>query len=273
MVNMNSNMFQRNLGYLDLITQKKLGEMTVLFAGCGVGSAPAEALARLGILNFILVDGDIVEEHNLNRQSFDYEDIGQSKVMSLKKRILRINPLAKVEAINDLVDVKNVETLVTKADFIFDTIDFLDLEAIVSLHDAANKLNKPIVSLFTAGFGAVSIFVPGKYREKSWIRELFDLPMGDLSQSSYTQHFFKFFEKIGPNLNTEVQIAMNNVFQKMKDGIPCPAPHVVSGALSASALGTFILVKYTKNEALKSAPEFVYLDLASVESKLAFHLG
>lgn len=265
-------MFERNLGYVDLETQKKLGELTVLFAGCGVGSAPAEAVARLGVLNFILIDGDTVEAHNLNRQSFEFDDIGKSKVLSLKKRIERINPKAKVEAIHDLISAKNAEKMIKKADFIFDTIDFLDLAAIVELHEAANKHNKPIFSLFTAGFGSVGIFIPGETRQRSWIRELFELPQGDLSNSSYTEHFFKFFERMGPHLSVEVQQAMGNVFQKMKDGIPCPAPHVVSGSLSASALGTFILTKFVKGEKIKSAPSFIYLDLAEVEKKLAFHL-
>jgi len=267
---MDVNLFERNLGYINQETQKKLSELTVLYAGCGVGSAPAEASVRLGISNFILIDGDTVEAHNLNRQSFTFEDVGESKVKSLKKRINAINPKANVEAIHDLVSSKNVESLIKKADIIFDTIDFLDLEAIVQLHETANKFNKPIFSLFTAGFGAVGIFIPGTTREKSWIRELFDLPDGDLSQASYSAHFFEFFGKIGTHLNPEVAMAMNDVFLKMKDGKPCPAPHVVSGSLIAAALGTFVLKKFACGESIKSAPEFIYLDLAEVEKKLTF---
>ncbi|MBC7465147.1 MAG: ThiF family adenylyltransferase [Bdellovibrio sp.] len=263
-------MFERNLGYIDLETQAKLAQTTILFAGCGVGSAPAEAAARLGILNFILVDGDIVEEHNLNRQSFEFDDIGKSKVESLKKRILRINPKAKVEAIHNLVTINNARSFVDKADIVFDTIDFLDLEAIVGLHDAANSNSKPIVSLFTAGFGAVGIFVPAEQKERSWIRELFQLADGDLKNESYTEHFFTFFQRLAIHLNPAVQQTMMNVFQKMKDGIPCPAPHVVAGSLSAAALGMHWLTKYLTKEPIKSAPEFIYLDLAQVEKKLSF---
>lgn len=272
MVKRDGNMFERNLGYIDLSTQRKLSEMTVLFAGCGVGSAPAEAAARLGILNFILVDGDTVEEHNLNRQSFEFDDIGSSKVQSLKKRIQNINPKANVLALNELVSEKNVKDLVKKADIIFDTIDFLDLAAIVDLHDVANQYKKPLFSLFTAGFGSVGIFVPAENRTHSWIRELFHLPEGDLKDESYTLHFFKFFERLGKHLSPDVQYAMNEVFQKMKDGKPCPAPHVVAGSLSASALGMYILTKFAKGEKIRSAPDFIYLDLAKVEESLTFKI-
>lgn len=265
-------MFRRNLGYIDLETQNKLAKTTVLFAGCGVGSAPAEAAARLGVLNFILIDGDFVEEHNLNRQSFEHDDIGTPKVLALKKRILRINPKANVEAIVDMVSAENAEELVRKSDFIFDTIDFLDLNAIVCLHDVANTLKKPLASLFTAGFGAVGIFVPVENRERSWIRELFDLPAGDLKNESYTNHFFKFFAHLSSHLNPKVQLAMNDVFQKMKDGKPCPAPHVVAGSLCAAALGMHILTKYVSNEKITSAPNFLHIDLSEVEEKLNFRL-
>lgn len=265
-------MFRRNLGYVNSETQAKLSQVIVLFAGCGVGSAPAEAAARLGVTNFILVDGDTVELHNLNRQSFAHDDIGTPKVTALKKRILQINPDAKVEAIVDLVTAKNVESLVKKADFIFDTIDFLDLGAIVSLHDAANELNKPLASLFTAGFGAVGIFVPAEKRKLSWIRELFELPSGDLKNESYTAHFFKFFERLSGHLNPKVQMAMGEVFQKMKDGAPCPAPHVIAGSSCAAALGMHILTKHLSGEKIKQAPSFFHMDLEQIEQNLSFQL-
>ncbi|MBY0415545.1 MAG: ThiF family adenylyltransferase, partial [Bdellovibrionales bacterium] len=233
---------------------------------------PAEAATRLGVLNFTLVDGDTVEDHNLNRQSFEFEDIGKTKVDSLKKRILRINPNAKVNAVCDLVTFENAEKFVKEADVIFDTIDFLDLSAIVHLHDMANLHAKPVISLFTAGFGAVAIFVPPIKRERSYIRELFQLPDGDLKNESYTHHFFKFFERMSSNLNPQVQRAMGEVFQKMKDGIPCPAPHVVAGSLSASAIGMHILSKLISGEDIACAPSFIYLDLHQVEEKLTFKI-
>jgi molybdopterin/thiamine biosynthesis adenylyltransferase len=266
-------MFERNSGYITLETQKKLSEVTVLFAGCGVGSAPAEAAARLGVLNFILVDGDIVEEHNLNRQSFEFDDIGFSKVESLKKRIQKINPNANVEAINDLISIKNVESIVMRSDIVFDTIDFLDLEAIVELHDVANRLNRPVISLFTAGFGAVVVFIPAEQRPLSWFREWFQLPDGNLKYESYTHHFIHFFERISSHINPKVREAMTDVFKKMKDGKPCPAPHVISGALSAAAIGMHLLTKHLNGEKINSAPEFIYLDLSQVENKLTFNLN
>lgn len=265
-------MFQRNAGYVPSTVQNKLAQTKILFAGCGVGSAPAEAMARLGLMNYILVDGDTIEEHNLNRQSFNYADVGKAKVEGLKNRLLQINPNINAKAMNVFLDTTNVDAMVKEADIIFDTIDFLDLNAIVALHDSAMKHNKPIISLFTAGFGAVGIFVPGETRKISWIRELFELGDADLKNESYKEHFFKFFARVAEHLNPAVQMAMGEVFQKMKDGKPCPAPHVITGSNSACAIATQLLVKHLDGKSVLSAPNFIYLDMDQVESKLNFKI-
>lgn len=265
-------MFERNSGYVSDEVQTKMANLNVLFAGCGVGSAPAEAMARLGLKNYILVDGDTVEEHNLNRQSFNFSDIGKPKVDGVKRRLQEINPATNINAINDFINPKNVDEIVKRSDIIFDTIDFLDLDAIVSLHDSAMRFNKPIISLFTAGFGAVGIFVPPQKRDVSWIRELFQLGNADLKNESYTLHFFKFFERLSVHLNPTVQSVMADVFQKMKDGKPCPAPHVITGANCASAIATHFLVKYLANAPILSAPSFIYLDMERVENSLNFKI-
>ena len=50
----------RNNGYVSAEVQAKVRESTLMFAGCGIGSAPAIAAARFGFERFILVDGDVV---------------------------------------------------------------------------------------------------------------------------------------------------------------------------------------------------------------------
>ena len=91
----------RNSGYIDENTQSQMRGTRLLIAGCGIGSGPAVCATRMGFENFILVDGDTVDAHNLNRQFYDFADVGTSKVEALKDKILRINPEAKVEAIKD----------------------------------------------------------------------------------------------------------------------------------------------------------------------------
>ncbi len=251
----------RNQGYISSELQNKISRTTLMFAGCGLGSVPAESATRLGFQKFILVDNDTIEIHNLNRQAFTSEDIGRPKVEALRKRILQINPTAQVEAINELVSPKNVHQLVEKSDFIIDTIDFLDLGNIVGLHDAAHGLSKPIFSLFTAGWGAVGIYVPAEKRARSWIRDLFEIGDANPSEKSYVGQFFQFFSRISSGLDPQVQKDMKNVMDKMRDGTPCPASHVAGGAACASALSLKILESHLSSQKIPSAPQFIYLNL------------
>ena len=68
-----------------------------VFGVGGVGSYTVEALARAGIGEFVLVDGDIVSESDVNRQLIvNVNNIGENKVEAAKNRILSVNPDAKV---------------------------------------------------------------------------------------------------------------------------------------------------------------------------------
>ena len=73
---------------------EKLKRSTVMIVGCGaVGSFAIEALARSGIGHMVLVDFDVVEESNINRQVFALDStIGKTKVEVARQRIHDINP-------------------------------------------------------------------------------------------------------------------------------------------------------------------------------------
>jgi sulfur carrier protein ThiS adenylyltransferase len=75
-----------------------LAASTVAVAGCGgLGSNAAVALVRAGVGSLILVDQDVVEESNLNRQHFFRQDLGRSKVEALADHLRAINPAVKLE--------------------------------------------------------------------------------------------------------------------------------------------------------------------------------
>ena len=95
-----SNQFSRTELLIGKEGINKLQNSKVAVFGIGgVGSYVVEGLARAGIGNFILVDKDIVDETNINRQIIaTTKTIGKPKAEVAKQRILEINPNAKVEA-------------------------------------------------------------------------------------------------------------------------------------------------------------------------------
>lgn len=89
---------------------KKLKESSVAVLGLGgLGSNIAISLARIGVGHLLLVDFDIVEPSNLNRQQYFIKDIGMYKTDALKKNIKDINPFIKVETVNTLIDSSNID--------------------------------------------------------------------------------------------------------------------------------------------------------------------
>ena len=90
------NQFQRTEILIGTENVNKLKNQTIAIFGIGgVGSYVAEALARVGVGNLILIDNDIIDITNLNRQIHaTHENIGKSKVEEMKKRIQAINPKA-----------------------------------------------------------------------------------------------------------------------------------------------------------------------------------
>ena len=131
---------------------KKLNKAKVAIFGIGgVGSFSAEALARAGIGNFLLVDNDKISLTNLNRQIHaTTKTIGQYKVEVMKNRILEINPNANVEISKEFFLPDSSHEMINESiDYIIDAVD--TVSAKIELAVVANKLNIPIMSAMGTG--------------------------------------------------------------------------------------------------------------------------
>jgi len=251
----------RNSGYIDVATQDKIRNTKLLIAGCGIGSGPAICAARMGFENFILVDGDVVDAHNLNRQFYDFDDVDTPKVEALKKQILRINPNAKVEAIKAYLDADNTDSIIGKSDIVFDTVDFLDLQAILRLHTSAKAQNKEIFTALSVGFGALVWYFPA-----SSPLSLANLIAPDVERvaaaseghaPSYVDVFAAFIGRLVPYLDKEVVEQITEVLTRMKDGKPCPASQLAIGSFSIGAMAVSMMHDLLSGRPVVSAPSLV----------------
>lgn len=122
----------------------KLQNATVMIVGCGaVGSFAAEALARTGVGHLILVDFDVIEESNINRQLFALNStIGKQKVNVAAQRIQDINPDIQVDVFNMFLDANNTPDC--NPDIIIDAID--TVESKIALYQWAYKKQIPWIS-------------------------------------------------------------------------------------------------------------------------------
>ena len=125
------NQFSRLLKIMDEETLERFKNAHVLLVGVGgVGGAAFETLLRMGIGHITVVDNDIFEESNLNRQILsNYENIGNLKVMEAKKRALLINPECEVIPIPKYLTKENIRGILNdNYDYIIDACDTVTIK-------------------------------------------------------------------------------------------------------------------------------------------------
>jgi molybdopterin/thiamine biosynthesis adenylyltransferase/rhodanese-related sulfurtransferase len=141
--------------------QRRLLDSRVLLIGAGgLGSPVALYLAASGIGTIGLVDDDLVDESNLQRQVVHTVDrIGQPKTASARITLEALNPETRVIEHRERLSAENVERLISGYDVIVDGTDNFDTRYV--LNDAAVKLRKPVVhgSIYRWD-GQVTTFVP-----------------------------------------------------------------------------------------------------------------
>ncbi|MDP3147824.1 MAG: sulfur carrier protein ThiS adenylyltransferase ThiF [Ignavibacteria bacterium] len=117
----------------------KLEKAVVGIAGCGgLGSNAAIALARIGIGKLILVDFDVVDPTNLNRQQYFINDIGKRKVDALEEQLRRLNPFLQVEKHHEKVTMANVKTIFNEAHIVVEAFDKVSEKAMLLKAFAGN---------------------------------------------------------------------------------------------------------------------------------------
>ena len=122
----------------------RLRDTSVLVLGLGgVGSNCAEALARGGVGRLVLLDRDVVEPSNINRQAIAFHStIGQRKVDVMRKMVLDINPHAQVETIHGFVREQDLPDLFAqhvlgpdckpRVDWVVDAIDTISVKLAIA---------------------------------------------------------------------------------------------------------------------------------------------
>jgi sulfur carrier protein ThiS adenylyltransferase len=124
----------------------KLSEKTIGIAGVGgLGSNVAALLTRMQIGKLILVDFDIVEDINLNRQNFFIEHIGKSKVYACKDVLERFNRGTTIEIYNTKLDEGNIKNIFSDADIIVEAFDDAKEKAMIVNYVLLNMKSKYIV--------------------------------------------------------------------------------------------------------------------------------
>ncbi len=156
------NRYDRNKSLISQEDQELLGEKTVAVIGAGgLGGYLAELSARLGVGRLIIIDGDVFEESNLNRQRFSNEhNLGNPKAYEAKRELERINSQVEITAVHDRISAENGREILEGADLVLDGVD--NARTRLLLQDICKLLQIPLVHGAIGGwYGQVSVVMPG----------------------------------------------------------------------------------------------------------------
>ena len=139
---------------------RMLNSKVLLLGAGGLGAPTALYLAAAGIGTLGIVDDDVVDESNLQRQVIhNTERVGQPKTASAKATINALNPDVEVVEYNTRLNAENILDIISGYDVIVDGADNFPTRYL--LNDASVRLRKPVVSASILAFeGQISTFVP-----------------------------------------------------------------------------------------------------------------
>ena len=158
----------RNLESITIGDQLKLHESKVTIIGAGgLGGQVVILLARLGVGNLVVIDHDVFDETNLNRQALSSIDvIGKAKSEIAKETVGRLNSAVNITAIHSRLDKLNGEKFLQGSDVIVDALD--NISDRFTVEDFAKGLDIPLVHGAVAGFeGQVMTIFPDDEGMKS----------------------------------------------------------------------------------------------------------
>ena len=118
----------------------------------GLGSNCAMHLVRAGVQHLTVVDFDVVNESNLNRQFFFRDQLGQKKVEALKENLLRIDPDADIRAVDMRLDASSAREVFADCDIVVEAFDVVDAKVML-VSSFAFSGKKLVTASGLAGWG------------------------------------------------------------------------------------------------------------------------
>lgn len=149
---------------------EKLKKAKVCILGLGgLGSNVAVLLARAGIGHLKLIDFDVVEASNLNRQQYRISHIGMKKTEAIRTIIKEINPFVEIEVLNKKVDRENILSIVGDVEIVVEAFDRAETKA-MAIEELLTSGNKILVSASgMAGIGSANEIITRKVRDNFYL--------------------------------------------------------------------------------------------------------
>lgn len=225
-------MFQRLANLIGEEELEKIKNVRVLLVGIGgVGGYTLETLVRSGFHNLTIVDGDTIDESNLNRQIIALNNnIGRIKIEEAKKRALAINSSLNLKIIGEFLTKDNLSLLLNyEYDYIIDACD--DVKIKIELIKFAKLNNIKIITCLGTGRKLNSSLV-----EITTLNKTFNDPLAKKLRSELRKE----------NINLNIPVVFSKEDAKKTEGM-------VGSAVFVPAVAGVYLANYVFLDIIKSS--------------------
>ncbi len=245
-INVMGDRYIRNRIYIDDKKQVIIKNIPILLGGCGIGSIIAECALRLGFENITIIDGDQIELSNLNRQNYTTKDVKLNKALTLKNRLLEINPEAIINAHNFFITKDNISPLVKGHKIAINALDFSSDVPLV-FDEICQENNIPVLHPYNLGWGGLVTVITADSLSLNSIKK--DDNFNELDVVEYVTSYMKFWMKPQNWLEKIIEEYKNE-----QEILPPPQLSIASWLLASMC--THLLFKIAIGKKTKVFPEF-----------------
>jgi hypothetical protein len=238
-------LFGRNVPLITTEEQQRIKNLKVAIIGLGALSFVAEYLARLGVQNFVLIDGDKIGPENINHQHYTLSDIGKNKAKALFEYLSKVNPETKVTVLPIFLHEQNFDEIwnnyLRDVDIVIDGID--PVPGIIISKKLAQKCGEEgIIYIYPLDLGNGTLII-------STAEKFLGLLEGD----EPLEMLMKMIKKLKIALPTGIEIILEKVTKRELEYYP----QTVVAAVTASIITTGIVLQIVQG---KKIPSLVYCD-------------
>lgn len=247
--------YSRNTLYIQAEQQHIIAQKKILIGGCGLGSNIAECLLRLGFEHLRLVDGDVVELSNLNRQNYTLQDVGQAKALALQMRLSSIHPQAHIEALDRFITEDNLSSCLEGVDLAINALDFSS--SLPFLFDQlCIERGIAVVHPYNLGWAAMAVVIkPGGM--------LLDELIGNNPHGAELRFVHYMLDKYLPDSDFAWLKTVARQYMRQQDIMP--PPQLAVGSWAAAALTARLLYRLAiQADAVQSLPRAYWLNTGNI---------
>ncbi|GEN71969.1 ThiF family adenylyltransferase [Chryseobacterium lathyri] len=243
--------YSRNRIYVSPEEQHIIKNYPILLAGNGIGSNIAECALRFGFENITLIDGDIIDVSNLNRQNYTDQEVSMYKAESLYNRLKNINPEASIRYINEFITKENLDRILENVSVAFNALDFTS--TIPVLFDRACQEKKiTVLHPYNLGWaGLVTTITPDSQNLETLGDEN---SMNELNVVIFASQYLK---KTGQNVDWLDKIIMS--YKEEEELLP--PPQLAIGSWLVAGICTTLLYKIATGKSFRQFPEFYFTSI------------